>query len=169
MKIKLIKDIPGYKAGEVLEFEKLGLERTDSRKACYPDYRADILITDGFAEEVKDEIDIEEIRNELYAVRNLRTADNFSHSELEFFTSYRIVKAVIEKLNGDWEYKHIHEGRDYYHKDHWSIILRDSEFKADNYLNWSLSSILPVIKDNQTAEKVISLCEPELKVLFGVK
>jgi len=164
MKIKLLKDIPGYKAGETYatagEFLSYNTQWT-------PYYWSD-LIRDGWAEEIKDDIDIEEIRNKVFKSRDVLSSYwneiGITAQESDFFTAYRIVKAVIEKLNGDWK----PEMEKISHNDFicWSKV---SESFKMNDCSKDHVSVIPYIKDHVVGNQVISLCEPELKVLFGVK
>lgn len=222
MKIKLLKDIPGYKAGEILEGLPSGVlyftpvyasDKETTRPFSFP---VDSLIESGWAEEVKDEhicpfdefsiyhcsgekfkelgnlsaceygtkciqaleayykpvsdeIDIEEIRETFLQKKynSLHTKGatmEMSGYEADWFTAYRIVKAVIEKLNGDWkpDWSNID-------LDKWTIVYNheDKHFTVNN--NQYFECTFWYLKDQDTTKKVISLCEPELKVLFGVK
>lgn len=154
MKIKLLKDIPQYKAGSICE---------DVKNLAFGYYYKQ-LVEEGFAEEIKDDIDMEKIRkyNSIYFPA---LGNSITQIEAEWFTAYRIVKAVMDKLNGDWKPNWEDENTEKY------TILYNYDvksFKTDyNYYRKYL--ILPSCKDEETAEKVISLCEPELKVLFNIK
>lgn len=161
MKIKLLKDIPGYTAGGIRQFPEWDFDEVNSHDRHKYDWP--LLIKTGFAEEVKDDIDIEEIRNEI----GMWTKDdngrvNFlmgiNIKELDWFEAYRIVKAVIEKLNGD-------------QKAEVEIIYSNSgNFTAMAGCGGiERINILPSCKNVQAAKEAISLCESELKVLFGVK
>lgn len=162
-KIKLLKDIPGYKKGEILEtkdeiyptiiFSEIGLGF---------EYNVSRLISHGWAEEIKDDIDIEEIRNDYLEVKaGGKYITNYSDSDAEWFTAYRIVKAVIEKLNGDSiELLYAMWNIDYHFGSKTFAPLHDPT---------KILNILPMCGSAKIAAEVISLCEPELKVLFGVK
>lgn len=155
MKIKLLKDIPAYKKDEILELGptvQYGMFFMTNRWVT-----AKSLISDGFAEEVKDEIDMEQFRK------------NYDHSicskeEQRWFGAYRIVKAVIDTLNGDWN-------MDWSSVDNYLIRYNhlDHEFYAAYFSQPTQGFLLPYMKDRKTAEKVIKLCGPELKILFNIK
>lgn len=160
MKIKLLKNFLDCKVGDKDEdVTRLAME-------CY----LNKLIDDGFAEIVKDDIDMEEIRKS-FLIEPHHLYDNEyinlpypNKDEAEWFTAYRIVKAVTDKLNGDWKPDWEDENTEKY------AILYDYDVKSFEISGWCLSkySIIPNYKDEETAKKVISLCEPELKVLFGI-
>lgn len=170
MKIKLLKDIPGYKAGHIFETSEgslgmhtFGYRNEKQRELCH--YHYEYLLEDGWAEEIKDDIDIEEIRKsyKLWSQYPYSMAE-LSKEEQIFLTAYRIVKAVIEKLNGDW-------------KPNWSEsngIIHLFYNHRHNELGWGLTYSIDyspsfLLKNVEIAQKVISLCESELYILFGVK
>ena len=68
MKIRLLKDIPGYKKGEITDLTLKGygnyyaLYGKDSLDGA-GDYSVNYLIGHGWAEEVKEEVDIENDRD----------------------------------------------------------------------------------------------------------
>lgn len=158
MKIKILKDIPGYKAGEY---------ESDGFITGHEDYEysASLLVKNGFAEYIKDDIDIEAIRKSfkpIWLTHDL--IPNNTIEEINFIEAYRIIKAVTDQLNGDWKPDYSISQPKFY-------VYRTTE-----YFEWRISaddgiitSIIPKCKDRETAEKVIELCESELKVLFGVK
>lgn len=153
MKIKIIKDIPGYKAGEII----ILLGDTEDTFGHIPGYEftRNFLINKGFAEIVKDNIDIEHIRTNISYYMD-KNSDDF-----EFVKSYRIVKAVIDQLE-----KYSRQERMY------EIGLKigsNGKFAARGLKGKQVTfSILPKGKLS-TIEKVIELCDPELKLLFEVK
>lgn len=173
MKIKIIKDIPGYKAGYETDERTMSIHSLNGF-----DYTCEGLITCGFAEEIKDDIDIEAIREKykLFSVHMNNFDKEKTHSweflpalnedEMVFINAYRIVKEVIDQFNCDWKpdwEKSISE-RKYtpsydYHDKKWYI--QSTGFHIEN--------IFPPCKNREDCQKVIELCEPELKVLFGVK
>lgn len=174
MKIKIIKDIPGYNIGEVTEEE----EGYCIKKAGVSSYNTSFLLANGFSEEIKDDIDIEAIRNAalewecLLFVRPQYEKDGIN-GDIKWLTSYRIVKAFIDHLNGEWkpEWEEIKNSRYLSEELKWFITgyhLNIEEFNVVGYYN-QIHSIIPACKDKETAQKVIELCEPELKILFGVK
>lgn len=174
MKIKITKDIPGYKAGEIIETDylKMTISETAGRE-----YNVKAFIADGWAEEIKDDIDIEAIRKEIkdsskiavigfdWAEEKESTTESVVVIPMEFepfITAYRIVKAVIDQLNGDWN-------------PDWNDYNRKTSIRYDDNNGFSVDwfygrvTIIPICKDNKTAQKVIELVTEELKVLFGVK
>lgn len=169
MKIKLLKDIPGYKAGHVHDTKKNG-EMGDHSNFHYSSLRA--LIEEGWAEEV-DDIDIEEIRKQYnpYPMnRGVKPQDGYllpklTFEEMEWITAYRVVKEVIEKLNGDW--KPVWDG-EVNHKYEIYYSYPEKQFDSE-YQKYNMYQQIPVCKDRKTVKQVISLCEPELKILFGVQ
>lgn len=235
MKIKLLKDIPGFKAGEILEglpssvlyFTPIyASDKETTRPFSFP---FDSLVESDWAEEVKevtdtgfgsvdrnhtcshpickgeiyaelgnkmlceysnnnhvsslsfkeaseimrkvvetDEIDMEEVRDKFGLTWEtngigpmLPILHKVSETEAKFFTAYRIIKHVIDTLNGDWKFDI--ENEDYYVP----CVHSNGKLTTHNFI--CRSTILPSCKNQETAEKVISLCEPELKILFGVK
>lgn len=169
-KIKILKDIPCFKAGEIVETSEgsLGLNVTGSglKMRCHYDYQN--LIEGGWAEEVKDEFNIDEIRSRL---NDLYTPDPTPDSvwsvhcdikEAKFFTAYRIVKAVIDKMNTEVPDKVRLDNSyiDYHYGTEGFAVCTDGSRKV---------SLLPGICNTEIGEKVIELCRPELEVLFGVK
>ncbi len=159
MKIKLLKDLPWVSRGNIIETND-GTVAFGSSSLSIVD-----LFAGEFIEEVKDDIDIEEIRKqhtwkESWGQQFL----SLSPDEHDFFTAYRIVKAVIEKLNGDWK-------PDMEDKDQvfWEAMWdkSDNAFKTMDCRRVSCMNI-PAASE-EVIKKVIALCEPELKVLFGVK
>lgn len=168
MKIKILKDIPGYKAGDIVTAsdDEIGTFISKNQLSTVIKYYVLDIIC-GWAEEVKDEIDIEEIRFD----RRLLWCQEFedqkiTKNEMDWFTAYRIVKDVIEKLNGYWK-PNTNSGREVQHETI-QLSLRTNTIMSDTYENYRVN-ILPMIKDGSTAEKVIELCNPELEILFGVK
>ena len=161
MKIKIIKDIPGYKAGEIVTpdadwmFEKEGFR-----------YAIESIIHGGFAEEVKEyEIDMEEIRKQIYRTTCSyceQSMDKEICSDTAWFTAYRIVKAVIEKLNGEWKATGKSSQKVFYIQ----FSRMGKCFFSDYWCDASFS--MTAIKDQEISQKVIELCEPELKILFGI-
>lgn len=165
-KIKLLKDIPGYKAGEIMEIARLDIVHSHLLLMA-------VLEEPAMIEIIKDDIDIEKTREawkyvtyETDTVSGKKWTTLMTKEEAEWFTAYRIVKAVIEKLNDGWKPEWGKIGSYY-------VVQRrhigGEEFIIANYNLGYETSILPVFESEETAEKVISLCEPELKVLFGVK
>jgi hypothetical protein len=164
MKIKILKDIPGYKKDEVLDCSKY-------RPSKY-DYKVSYLIEDGYAEEVEDEIDIEEIRDmlELCAPDIIFTDSvtnvfmkGTSPKELQWFSAYRVVSEVIRQLNGDWiNNRHVGWIITYELKSEWDYTGLICELG-------SCLTCIPVCKDLEVGKKVIDLCTPELKILFNIK
>ena len=172
MKVKILKDM-GYKEGEIIEVKE-GTSY-DVRSVYLAISRGMTLgeaIEKGFAEEVKDEIDIEEIRRLIKLDLVTAPIPNISNrvgikcldSEAEWFTAYRTVKSVIEKLNGDWK-----PNWQDFDQVKWELGYsnKESKFSGISTNHWHYS-IMPYVPDKETAEKVIALCEPELKVLFNV-
>lgn len=168
MKIKILKDIPSIKTGEVFKGKVMTIPNNGGHA-----YNTEILIAEGYAEEVK-EIDIEEIRDrlELSAPRVIFT-DAFTNvlfretnpKELQWFSSYRVVSEVIKQLNGDW----VADWES--HLDNKSVIYYDHVIKSLRQTNWERcqQSVIPSCKDHDTSQKVIGLCTPELLTLFNVK
>ncbi len=162
MKIKILKDIPGYKAGKIIEVNNGNLGDHGNFSYIHKP-----LIEQGWAEEIKDEIDIEEIRK-ITKVDMSGWYGNMTRDDLVWFNAYRVVKAVIEKLNGDWipdfkqvgkyEIEYSYNGRDF----------GNGNFSSE-LGGFYKYNILPFIKDSYTTEKIIQLCKPELEILFGVK
>ncbi len=164
MKIKILKDIPGYKAGHTHDTEKNGI-MGDHSNFTYSSLK--VLIEDGWAEEIKDGVDIEAIRNAYIGIDawapSIMSPDNLDNRR--FYKAYLVVKKVIDRLNGDW--KPIYEiGMEKYF-----IIGYDHNSKEFQWDNGSINqyTILPPCKNSEVTNKVMELCEPELKVLFGVK
>lgn len=166
MKIKLLKDIPGYKAGEILSANARDHIYRNSDK--YYEYSVISLMEDGWAEEAKDEIDMEEVRRKIGPFRielsindGFDTTWNQSKEEWDFFKAFLVIKHVIDTLNGE-------EKINTYHS--YELLFNIDKNKIDivKTMNNKMS-LLPFIKDKQTAEKVISLCEPELRILFSVE
>ncbi len=157
MKIKLLKDIPGYSAGTIQEVPNTTLSGYGHS------YKVPTLIERGWAEEIKDDIDIEQIREKKKVYAEFYVGIE-TEEELQFFSAYRIVKAVIEKLNGDWF-------------PFWNNTTQlkydvgysnsNNRFELNDCKTYQ-SNIIPHCKDEETARKVISLCEPELRILFSV-
>lgn len=168
MKIKLLRDIIGLKKGEIANTStstsqtvivEKEMEHTFTR-IVIAEYNLTYLLNNGYAEEVKDEIDVEWIRKQKYF-----GASFLSIKELNFFIAYRVVKAVIEKLNDGWEpdWNEPNQIKTYVSYDCSDNKLYDN--------NWSTvkTSVLPCLKDRESAQKLIKLCTPELKILFNVK
>lgn len=168
MKIKLLKDIPGYKAGEIVDIPDDTVFYAKSIVQGFPNSTIGEALANGWAEEVKDEIDMEEVRNR-FRERNIWDSDyqpsEKEKQETQFFNAYRIVKHVIDTLNGDWKADWNNSQQTKY------IIGYDHAYVATIILTGMVCKrgISLKCKDPKTAEKIISLCEPELKVLFGVK
>lgn len=176
MKIKILKDIPGFKAGEVHEYQSNedvlvyspGYAKDESgNKFNLIKYPFEIILSHGFAEEVKEEIDVEVIRThfnscKLYMAH--QTGVGCPKPEAEWFTAYRIVKAVIEKLNGDW----LNPISIPFNGTFYIFYNRDEKIFMSDYWNAYVPTIFPGLKDKKSCKKVIELCEPELKILFGV-
>lgn len=162
MKIKILKDIPGYSATEVFDWGDGVLSYINSpsngtlRKITYSKRE---LVDLGFAEEVKDEIDIGKIRREYGAIydHESNSLPALGMAESEFFSAYRIVKAVIEKLNGNLT-------------GNWEIVKYEKgpTFTTQFY-NGSKHNLLPGIALEKDTYTVLKLCKPELEILFGVK
>lgn len=128
------------------------------------------LLEDGYAEEITDDVDIEAIRKNhvSWSVGGGTTEFGFQMSEkdIAFVGAYFIVKAVIDQLNGDFKIKWSKDNNE--DKYHIYYDWNGSKFVPDDV--WlSQFSILPYCKDKKTAQRVIELCDPELKVLFGVR
>lgn len=172
MKIRIKKEIPGYKVGEIMETGTSGF--LSNNNPNYHNYSVKNLIKESFAEEIKDDIDIEAIRREKSPVGmhhnnhyflSFDNADGeYSNEELEFFRAYRIVKAVIDQLNGDWKPDWQMENKVFCICFNHEYGKLDITYDIDKQYN-----ILPYCKNEETAQKVIELCEPELKVLFNIK
>lgn len=167
MKIKLIRDIPGYKAGK--ELEGIEVSNYEVGSGCRFVYKLKDLISEGWAEEVK-EIDVEVIRSyykntEIHG-RQIDFQLDFASltiSEQNWFKAFLVVKAVIEQLNGDWkaDWKDGDENK--------YIIYSDRGMKLEIERNQIyIFSLLPYCKNKETAQKVIDLCTPELEMLFGL-
>lgn len=170
MKIKILKDIPGYKAGDILGGISLdssavfsrqyALKKSTPSKTVFINYPISVLLEEGFVEEVK-EIDMEGIKNKILH------QEYVGHGQ-QFLIAYMTVKAVIEKLNDGWEID-------------WQSIPRDGDCYIFSYDHSSKevlarwfnqpfqTSFLPYPKSKEIAEKVIELCGPELETLFGIK
>lgn len=152
MKIKILKDIPGYKKDEVLDCSKYQPNKYD--------YKVSYLIEDGYAEEVK-EIDIDEIRQyNKWCISDWNNSITFykdlGEKELEWFSAYRIVSEVIRQLNDQTPERDEVEI-------YWCVD--DGEFKS-LCSGGGRSNILPVCNSEKIADEVIRLCEEELKTLF---
>lgn len=168
-KIRILKDIPGYKAGEIFDWGSGLLSYTHSPSGeldrCIL-YSKKELIDLDFAEEVKDEIDMKEIRKQYEPSRvnwgagriQTYSVPKMTLEECEWFTAYRIVKAVIEKLNAGekdtFEIYYVHKNLFSYHGG--GMFQKQTGF-------------LPMMASEDIAQKVIELCRPELEVLFGAK
>lgn len=176
MKIKILKDIPGFKAGEELGSEVViegkylvcipGYAMNGSReKHDIIKYPIDQLQTWGFIQEIKYDVDIEAIRQKVsIEVGIFESKTNDYLPESKWFKSYLTVKEVITQLNGDW--KPIYEvGMDHYQILGYNYDEKKLIHDQDYY---RLFTLLPPCRDVNVAEKVIELCEPELKVLFKV-
>lgn len=172
MKIKLKKDILGYEANAIVEFKNV----EDSILMWVPDYASgkrvnhivinypiEYLLKNGWAEEVTDEIDMEEVRDKFGLTWEtngvgpmLPVLHKVNETEAKFFTAYRIVKHVIDTLNGDSKFEDGFE------------LFRNSLGEFDKTPNHKLKfTFLPSLKDKVTAEKIIEFCKPELEILFG--
>ncbi len=155
MKIKLLKDIAsvmGGKKGDILTFNDRPEEFFDVVKT--------VLLNNGWAEEVKDEIDMDEIRKLSYIGKTVEVQDEFSKEELYFIYSYRIVKAVIDKLNREYEGDEVKMDIEYW---------EENGFEIQRYKKTGTVSLLPMMNSTLIAKKVIELCGPELKILFNIK
>lgn len=160
MKIKFIKNTQGFAIGDIIK--KAGLA------SVVYSVSVDELIKNGFAEEIKDDIDIEEIRK-TFNFKLSTPSEGFwtsgTKEEMEWFIAYRIVKACIEKLNGDWKFELKEDG-----DSNFFIDYRLGEgFINDCGASYFQHSIIPYCKNSLVTQKLISLCEPELKVLFNIK
>lgn len=170
IKVKLLKDIPGYGKGFIFESNVIHVPVHGDGK-----YSLIELVQEGWAEEIKDDIDIEEIRKDFTPYIFGRTDSGkygtFSGEELAWFNSYRMVKAVIEKLNTIDVEKPIPKDA-VYNDDMWTIrcdrYRETCTFRVSN-LPWREGSILPRIRNVGDAKELIALVPEELKVLFGVK
>jgi len=162
MKIRIIKEIPGYKKGDVFVMDNMGMPVQGSKTDSYEIYG---LIDDGFAEEIKD-VDIEKIRREEGVVES-RNNNTYYVSEQEsiFLQAFRVVSRVIKELNGDWEAD-------------WEDNTKTKYFIEYNHASkkfWTndaykyQASLLPEISTEDIVDKVIELVEPELKTLFHIK
>lgn len=165
MKIKILKDIPGYKAGEMIQSPGLLFFAAPADRESLQRHDVILLIKEGFAEEVKDEINMEKIRLNAY-IPECGECDELNLEERNFFTAYRIVKAVIEKLNDGWKLdwdKSVSERK----------YIINYNFRAKEWYirstGYHLEDFSPVCKTHDSALKVIELCRPELEILFGVK
>lgn len=159
MKIRIIKEIPEAKKGDIFPVNG-GFICTENTN-----YRISSLIKEGFAEEIKDDIDIEKIRQEEDVKYFSLAGADIKPSESEFLQAFRVVSRVIEELNGDWEadwedreqdkfdIRYEHSSKEF----HWSI------WNEEQY------SMLPSCKSRDVVEKLVSLVEPELKTLFHIK
>ncbi len=155
MKIRINKDIPGYKAGEELKtpenMQIVSLGHT---------YVVNKLIKEGWAEEVK-ELDIDEIR------RYYGGEDSWiiSGSSLEVYSAFTIVSKVIQTLNGDWklDWKDYNQAKYAIYYNH-----EGNEFEIARYSTYQ-NSILLYCKSQEIAEQVIKLCDKELRLLFNVE
>lgn len=177
MKIKILKDIPGYKAGEIIQIENKNNKlifsadfATADKPAQTNSYSIIYLLAHDFAEEIKDDIDIEAIRKSLRISKSLHineygSSHGLNSDELNFFTAYRIVKTVIDQLNGNWKPDWNDEDQN---KNLIIFNVETQKFNSDNWFSYN-PSILGVCKNKNVSEKIIKLCEPELKILFGVK
>lgn len=159
MKIKLLKPIPGM-LSDTCEVEGSTL--------AFPggSYQVQWLLQNGWAEEIKKEFDLEEIKQPfLQDLRDGAHKDGYSfgigYEEADWFTAYRIVKAVIEKLNGGWK-------PDWENEPGYGVCYRyDKTVTTHSYI--CNTSLLPSCKDTTVVEKVIELCGPELKILFNIE
>lgn len=178
MKLKIIKEIPGYKGGEIVSIEDHTYFSSNTNKFKY---LGSALIEDGFAEEIKDNLDIEWIR------RSTKFPVDFSWAEIQdcgvmglmkrddliFLECYRFVKEVINQLNGDWkpDWEAVISNRLDFIKPKWFIngySYHSKEFILIEYYKQQVS-FLPAIKSLEIANEIIKICESELKILFGVK
>lgn len=168
VKLKILKDIPGYKAGEILGKSEYSLGvNLCGKNGVNCHYSYEILIKDGWAEEVKeDEIDIEEIREKYFSINVYAPSIGSPEksSDRDFYHAYLIVKAVTDQLNGtgkvDWKM----DGFKYYIDFHHGI----KSFGVTGQ-QYNQCQILPICKSEEIAKRVIDLCDPELKILFNVK
>lgn len=161
MKIKITKDIPGISQNAIFTPDKEGKIHVYGNT-----YKVKMLLDSGWAEELKDDIDIEAIRARYERIGLLTIVCFFQETvqDRQFYRAYLIVKAVIDQLNGDWKpnWKNVDELK------YLIQLLNTGSFSTEFY--WENNkTIIPTIKNKETAQKVIELCEPELKVLFGFK
>lgn len=166
MKIRILQDIPGYKAGDIIVSSE-GSEAVNLTTHGYDNitchYNYDYLLKNGWAEEVKD-IDIKEIRERFFsiAVYYPSIGNPETMEDRKFYMAYLVVKTTINLLNKE------------------AIVNPYGTYAITSYLYGGKMffdvveiqqrhSILPIIESRDVAEEVIKLCEPELKVLFRVK
>ncbi len=152
IKIKLLKNIPGYKTGEILS-EVNSFIGSDAVR-----YHVNYLIGNGYAEEIQDDIDIEKIRKQPLGDGGSDRYIKMTDETFDWYKSFQTIKAVIEKLNGI-------EKRP---SSNCEIYRLNGGFALDDHLEKRIGW-LPMCFSKAIGEKVIALCEPELKVLFGVK
>ncbi len=90
MKIKLTKDLPAFRAGEILDTEAV-------KDLPMTEYYLAALTRCGYAEEVKDEIDIKEIRKTFQLSQKITINDSLHpdtdywvipEEESKWFTAY---------------------------------------------------------------------------------
>lgn len=165
-KIKILSNIPGFSSGDTPEVEE------GTVKAYGHRYRAVKLIESGWAEEVREEIDIGAIRSrakliQLYSGNSEKSIAyrQIPEEKMKFFNAYEIVRAFIDQLNGEW--KPVYEaGMDSYRILGYNFDTGSLMHDQDSY---RLFTILPPVQDAEKADRVIELCQKELEVLFGVK
>lgn len=157
MKYKITKNIENYL--------NIGTELNTGDSITFG---PELLVKIGFAEEIKYDIDIEAIRvkHGVEIIKNNVNDNEFckmfvSPEEARFIQSFHIVKAVIDQLNGEFE-EDTNGGYEigYSYNQNKFIGERMSGFRFN---------ITPFCKDQKTTQKIIELCKPELKVLFGVE
>ena len=160
-KYKVLKPINLYENTEITSKDDSADDLIINRH-----YSISNLIDSGYIKEI---IDIE-------AIRRSRFADEFcdnrymrmNNESFEFHKAYEVVKAVIDQLNDGW-------------KPEWKLDLKEiykyqlffdhgtSKFSAQHGMQVSQFTLLPPCKTKEITWEVMKLCEPELKVLFGVK
>ncbi len=163
IKIKILTNIPGYSAGKI---EEIRNGKNGILIGYGHSYKVERLLESGWAEEIKYEIDVNSIRSKISnkytdcAGHPLGSMKVFCRDEeAEWFTSYRIVEAVIKELNGDIMDLYAMTNICFCYITKKLSTIPDGNFRYN---------ILPQCGSVEIAEKVIELCEPELKVLFGI-
>ncbi len=163
MKIRILKDIPGYKAGTDIDSPAgCGTHGFHNGGVGFQ-YDYSYLIKEGFARDVTDEIDIDAIRDG-NRVRNINMQDGLdgSKSAANFIAAYMTVRQVVDQLN------ELEECGGKFAvalaKNHGGKLFagRDITHKMFHY------SIIPFCRNMNLAERLVELCEPELRVLFNV-
>lgn len=152
MKYKLTKNIHKLPIGTVLY--------TGDKVTLMPE----VLVELELAEEIKDDIDIEAIRKEFHYYTGEGIYRKYGSKKIEFFNALLMVTKVIDQFNGDWKPDWNNNALKYYI--YYYSIDKQFHYSSGYEMN---QSIIPYCKDKETAQRVIELCGPELKVLFGVK